>query len=208
MRWIHPLSADLGEPADVLGGKAHGLVALLRLGLPVPPGFVIGTAACRAFLRDGRLPDGLTEELAAAVTALETATGRRFGGRRFDGRRPLLVAVRSGAAVPMPGMMATVLDVGLTGGAAEALIAETGEPEFVRDSRLRLLTGLVAAATGGPPTPRAPGAPTGSDSRRPRRRCAGTSASRCSTTRGSSWRSPSPPCSGPGTHRGHAPIAR
>ncbi|MEW1911607.1 PEP/pyruvate-binding domain-containing protein [Kitasatospora sp. NPDC085895] len=166
MRWIHPLSADLREPADVLGGKAHGLVALLRLGLPVPPGFVIGTAACRAFLRDGRLPDGLTEELAAAVTALEAATGRRFGGRRFDGRRPLLVAVRSGAAVPMPGMMATVLDVGLTGGAAEALVAETGEPEFVRDSRLRLLTGLVAAATGRPADPAGSGGCGGSDGER------------------------------------------
>ncbi|MCU7820580.1 PEP/pyruvate-binding domain-containing protein [Kitasatospora sp. DSM 101779] len=146
MRWIHPLSADLREPADVLGGKAHGLVALLRLGLPVPPGFVIGTAACRAFLRDGRFPDGLSEELAAAVAGLEAVTGRCFGGHR----RPLLVSVRSGAAVPMPGMMATVLDVGLTGDAAEGLAAESGEDRFVLDSRLRLLTGLTAAATGRP----------------------------------------------------------
>ncbi|PBC67376.1 pyruvate,orthophosphate dikinase [Streptomyces sp. TLI_235] len=146
MTWIHPLSADLAESAEVLGGKAHGLVALRRLGLPVPPGFVIGTAACRAFLREGRLPDGLAAELTAAVAGLEAATGRRFGGPE----RPLLVAVRSGAEVPMPGMMATVLNVGLTEDAAAGLAAETGQPGFVRDCGQRLLTGLSAAVAGRP----------------------------------------------------------
>src|SRR5918995_1097021 len=110
VRWIHPLVAETGEPAEVLGAKAHGLVVLRRLGLPVPPGFVIGTAACRAFLRDGRLPDGLGDELAAAVAALEAATGRRLGGAE----RPLAVSVRSGAPVSMPGMMTTILDLGRT----------------------------------------------------------------------------------------------
>ena len=88
MTWIHPLAAETEESADVLGGKAHGLVVLLRLGLPVPPGFVIGTGACRAFLADGRLPDGLDVELAAAVAELEAATGR-----------PPAVSVRSGGRV-------------------------------------------------------------------------------------------------------------
>jgi pyruvate,orthophosphate dikinase len=110
MRWIHPLSPEVEEPADVLGGKAHGLVVLRRLGLPVPPGFVIGTEACRAFLRHGRLPDGLDGQLAAAVADLEAATNRKLGGPE----RPLAVSVRSGASASMPGMMTTVLNLGLT----------------------------------------------------------------------------------------------
>ncbi|MEU8341008.1 PEP/pyruvate-binding domain-containing protein [Spirillospora sp. NPDC048832] len=110
MTWIHPLDAATRESADVLGGKGHGLIVMRRLGLPVPPGFVIGTAACRAFLRDGRFPDGLDAELAAAVRALEDAT-----------RRPLAVSVRSGAAVSMPGMMDTVLNLGLTAGTIAAM---------------------------------------------------------------------------------------
>lgn len=92
MNWVHPLSAEVTETEDVIGAKAHGLILLRRLGLPVPPGFVIGTPACRAFLRDGRLPDGLDVELSAA---------------RMPGR----VSVRSGAAVSMPGMMNTILNV-------------------------------------------------------------------------------------------------
>ncbi|GAB2586503.1 hypothetical protein Aab01nite_51490 [Paractinoplanes abujensis] len=88
---IFEVKAALDEPADMIGAKAHGLVQLLRLGLPVPPAFVIGTPACRAYLRDGRLPDGLD----AATDRLGAAS----------------VSVRSGAAVSMPGMMNTVLDV-------------------------------------------------------------------------------------------------
>ncbi|WP_066369932.1 PEP/pyruvate-binding domain-containing protein [Herbidospora mongoliensis] len=93
MRWIHPLTS--GEPVEVIGGKAHGLVVLGRLGLPVPPGFVIGTDACRAYLRDGHLPEGLVEELSAALSDLPATR----------------VSVRSGASVSMPGMMTTVLDL-------------------------------------------------------------------------------------------------
>ena len=100
MTWIHPLAAETEESADVLGGKAHGLVVLLRLGMPVPPGFVIGTGACRVFLADGRLPDGLDVELAAAVAELEAATGR-----------PPVVSVRSGGRESMPGMMTTILNL-------------------------------------------------------------------------------------------------
>ena len=100
MTWIHPLAAETEESADVLGGKAHGLVVLLRLGLLVPPGFVIGTGACRAFLADGRLPDGLDVELAAAVAELEAATGRLPA-----------VSVRSGGRESMPGMMTTILNL-------------------------------------------------------------------------------------------------
>ncbi|GGV10136.1 hypothetical protein GCM10010182_32450 [Actinomadura cremea] len=146
VRWVHPIAADVAEPAAVLGGKARGLIALRRLGLPVPPGFVVGTAACRAFLRDGRFPDGLDAELAAAVAGLEAATGRRLGGPD----RPLVLAVRSGGAVSMPGMMSTVLNLGLTARAAEGLAAETGDARFARDSRRRFLASFAATARDGP----------------------------------------------------------
>ena len=95
MKWIRPLSAQIDEPAEVVGGKAHGLLLLHRLGLPVPPAFVITTEACRAFLRDGRFPDGLSDELALARRDIAGAT----------------VSVRSGASVSMPGMMNTILNV-------------------------------------------------------------------------------------------------
>ncbi|TDV46139.1 PEP/pyruvate-binding domain-containing protein [Actinophytocola oryzae] len=95
MRWIRPLSPDTAEDADVLGAKAAGLIVLRRLRLPVPAGFVVGSPACRDFLRDGHVPDGLDTELATAL--------RTLGAER--------VSVRSGAAVSMPGMMNTVLDV-------------------------------------------------------------------------------------------------
>jgi pyruvate,orthophosphate dikinase len=144
MTWIHPLSPDVDETADVLGGKAHGLVMLQRLGLPVPPGFVISTAACRAFLRDGRLPDGVDAELAAAVADLEAATGRTLGGPE----RPLAVSVRSGSSVSMPGMMTTILNLGLTAEATAGLAAETGDSRFALDSRVRFLSSLASAVTG------------------------------------------------------------
>jgi pyruvate,orthophosphate dikinase len=102
-----------------LGGKAHGLITLLRIGLPVPPGFVITTEAGRAYRRSGRLPDGLRSEVADAVASLEAATGRRLG----DPDKPLVVSVRSGGAVSMPGMMSTVLNVGLSTAALEAAVA-------------------------------------------------------------------------------------
>ncbi|MCE7006339.1 pyruvate, phosphate dikinase [Kibdelosporangium philippinense] len=101
MKWIHQLSANLDQPADVIGSKAFGLVTLLRLGLPVPPGFVIGADACREFLHKGQFPDGLEDELAAVETQAP-------------------VSVRSGSEVSMPGMMNTVLNV--SGHLKEAII--------------------------------------------------------------------------------------
>jgi pyruvate,orthophosphate dikinase len=144
MTWIHPLSPDVDETADVLGGKAHGLVVLQRLGLPVPPGFVISTSACRAFLRAGRLPDGIDAELAAAIADLEAATGRTFGGPE----RPLAVSVRSGSSVSMPGMMSTILNLGLTAEATAGLAAETGDARFALDSRVRFLSSFASAVAG------------------------------------------------------------
>ncbi|MFC4506922.1 MULTISPECIES: pyruvate, phosphate dikinase [Streptomyces] len=143
MKWIRVLPAGVEETADTLGGKAAGLALLDRLGLRVPAGFVVTTGACRAFLLDGRLPDGLAEELAAGVGELERSTGRVFGGAR----QPLVVSVRSGASVSMPGMMSTVLNLGLTNEATEGLAAETGDRSFALDSRLRFLSGFAAAVT-------------------------------------------------------------
>ena len=144
MKWIRPLSAQTTGTAGTLGGKAHGLVALHRLGLRVPAGFVVTTDACRAFLREGRLPEDLDGELATAVTALEASTGRRFGGPRA----PLAVSVRSGAGVSMPGMMDTILNLGLTDAATAGLAAETGDRRFALHARLRFLSGFASALTG------------------------------------------------------------
>jgi pyruvate,orthophosphate dikinase len=141
MTGIHQLGSELAEPADLVGSKAHGLAVLCRLGLPVPPGFVIDTAACRAFLHDGRLPGGLPE----AIAGLEARTGRRFGGDE----RPLIVSVRSGAAASMPGMMNTILNLGLTTTATAALAAEAGSA-FAGDARQRLRAGFAEAVAGEP----------------------------------------------------------
>lgn len=133
----------------MVGSKAHGLVVLHRLGLPVPAGFVVTTRACRAFLRDGRLPDGLGDELATAITDVEAATGRDFGGAQV----PLAVSVRSGASVSMPGMMNTILNLGLTSGSTVGLAAETGDVRFALDSRQRFLSSFPSAITGDRPIP-------------------------------------------------------
>src|SRR5205085_9250664 len=95
---------DFDEPSDggrdLLGGKGVGMAEMTRLGVPVPAGFTITTDACRAYLREGGLPDGLEEEIAEHIARLEQRTGKRFG----DSADPLLASVRSGAAVSMPGM--------------------------------------------------------------------------------------------------------
>lgn len=141
MRWIRAISAHTEESAETLGGKALGLVLLHRLGLPVPAGFVVTTEGCRAFLRDGRLPEGLRDELATAVAELERSTGRTFGGPH----KPLAVSVRSGASVSMPGMMNTILNLGLTAEATEGLAAETADRPFALASRLAFLTSFASA---------------------------------------------------------------
>src|SRR6476469_6594593 len=131
---------DFDEPCDggreLLGGKGAGLAEMTQLGVPVPAGFTITTEACRAYMRaDGQIPDGLDEEVADHVAMLETKTGKRFG----DPVDPLLVSVRSGAAISMPGMMDTVLNVGLNDESVEGLARSTGNEEFARDCYRRLI---------------------------------------------------------------------
>ncbi|MDR6864812.1 pyruvate, phosphate dikinase [Phycicoccus sp. 3266] len=120
--------------ADLLGGKGANLAEMTRLGLPVPHGFTITTEACRAYLRTGRSPEELDGLVRAAVVGLERSTGRAFG----EGDQPLLVSVRSGARFSMPGMMETVLDVGLTDVVVEQLVRRR-DPRFVWDCYRRLV---------------------------------------------------------------------
>ncbi|MCW0216294.1 MAG: pyruvate, phosphate dikinase [Pseudonocardia sp.] len=119
------------DPADVdwLGGKGAGLARMTQQGLRVPPGYVIGTTACRSYLQANATPAGLPEEVFARLRVLERQTGKTFGG----GPVPLLLSVRSGAPVSMPGMMDTILNLGLDRAAAVALAGATGDSRFVAD---------------------------------------------------------------------------
>ncbi|MCA9493640.1 MAG: pyruvate, phosphate dikinase, partial [Myxococcales bacterium] len=136
MAWVQTFLEGDGKNKALLGGKGAGLCEMTRLGLPVPTGFVITTEACTNFLTSGEAwPEGLAEEVEAAVQALEQRTGKRFG----DHDNPLLVSVRSGAAVSMPGMMDTVLNLGLNRETAGALARATGNPRFAWDSYRRFI---------------------------------------------------------------------
>ncbi len=123
-------------PVAELGFKAYNLARLAHLGVAVPPAFVLGTGWCRAFqARGGALPEGARSDLVAALRHVETASGLSFG----SARRPLLVSVRSGAPVSMPGMMDTVLNVGLCEATVPGLLRLTGNPRLVWDSYRRLI---------------------------------------------------------------------
>src|SRR5256886_5653361 len=131
---------DFDEPSDggkeLLGGKGIGLVEMTGLGVPVPAGFTVTTDACRAYMAKGNeLPDGLEEEIQEHLAALEERTGKRFG----DPEDPLLVSVRSGAAVSMPGMMDTILNLGLNDDAVRGLAERTSNARFANDSYRRLI---------------------------------------------------------------------
>jgi len=126
-----------GAMKDVLGGKGAGLAEMTSLGVPVPPGFTIGTEACTLYFRNrGTLPQDVKAEIAANLAKLERATGRKLG----DPKNPLLVSVRSGAKFSMPGMMDTVLNLGLNDKTAEGLARKSGNPRFAYDSYRRFLT--------------------------------------------------------------------
>ena len=136
MRYVYDFDEDSGGGRELLGGKGIGLAEMTQLGVPVPAGFTITTDACRAYLSaSGDVPEGLDDEIARHIAALEERTSKRFG----DDSDPLLVSVRSGAAVSMPGMMDTILNLGLNDVAAAGLGASTGNPRFALDSYRRLI---------------------------------------------------------------------
>ena len=132
--YVYDFDDDAPGGRAQLGGKGIGLAEMTHLGLPVPCGFTVTTDACRAFMDEGAFPAGLDEELDDAIRRLETRTGKRFGSTES----PLLVSVRSGAAISMPGMMDSVLDLGLSDDVAEALAARSGG-HFAFDSYRRLI---------------------------------------------------------------------
>ncbi len=119
----------------LLGGKGVGLAEMTALGVPVPDGFVVTTEACIEYMRRGDFPPGLQDEVAQHMKLLEAATGKRFG----DQNDPLLVSVRSGAAVSMPGMMDTILNLGLNDDAVSGLARATANPRFAYDAYRRLI---------------------------------------------------------------------
>src|SRR3990170_2801017 len=123
------------EDKSLLGGKGANLAEMTRIGIPVPPGFTITTEVCRLYLRDERYPDGITQEVADALRRLEEDTGKRLGGSD----EPLLVSVRSGAAVSMPGMMETILNLGLNDVSVEALARASQDERFAFDSYRRFV---------------------------------------------------------------------
>jgi pyruvate,orthophosphate dikinase len=131
---------DFDEPSDggreLLGGKGIGLAEMTQMGVPVPAGFTITTDACRAYMSSGKeLPAGLEEEVGRHLETLEEKTGKRFG----DPDDPLLVSVRSGAAISMPGMMDSILNLGLNDDAVAGLARATGNDRFANDSYRRLI---------------------------------------------------------------------
>ncbi|WP_316781353.1 pyruvate, phosphate dikinase [Streptomyces sasae] len=135
VRYVYDFAEGGRDMAELLGGKGANLAEMTRLGLPVPPGFTVTTEACRAFLATGAEPEGMTEEIARHLSGLEAAAGRSLG-QRDD---PLLLSVRSGARFSMPGMMETVLDIGLNDDTVQGLAKASGSERFAWDSYRRLV---------------------------------------------------------------------
>ena len=135
-RYVYRFDEPSSGGRDLLGGKGIGLAEMTQMGVPVPAGFTITTDACRAYMANGRaLPDGLEQEIEQHLGALQERTGKRFG----DTSDPLLVSVRSGAAVSMPGMMDSILNLGLNDEAVVGLARATGNERFANDSYRRLI---------------------------------------------------------------------
>jgi pyruvate,orthophosphate dikinase len=127
---------DWDKVRGLLGGKGANLAEMVRLGIPVPPGFTVTTEACISYLNEGGgMPAGMWDQELEALRAVEAATGKGFG----DPKRPLLVSCRSGAKFSMPGMMDTVLNIGLNDQTAKGMVELTGDPRFVYDSYRRLI---------------------------------------------------------------------
>src|SRR4051812_48527065 len=129
---------------DLLGGKGAGLAEMTSLGLPVPPGFTISTEVSAAYSKDGKWPAGLEAEVAEALARVEKSVGMTFG----DASNPLLVSVRSGARASMPGMMDTILNLGLNDATAEGLAEKTQNPRFAYDAYRRFVAMYSDVALG------------------------------------------------------------
>ena len=134
-KYVYDFAEGNKDQKDLLGGKGANLAEMTKLGLPVPPGFTITTEACRAYLTTGQPPAGLADEISEHLAGVERAMGKRLGDRDD----PLLVSVRSGAKFSMPGMMETVLNVGLNDESVAGLARQSGNDRFAWDSYRRLI---------------------------------------------------------------------
>jgi pyruvate, orthophosphate dikinase len=135
-KWVYSFNEGSASMRDLLGGKGAGVAEMTRAGLPVPPGFTITTEACNAFYAKGaKFPDGLWEQVEKSLKVVEKTTGKGFG----DPRNPLLVSVRSGAKFSMPGMMDTVLNLGLNSATLEGLAKLTNDRRFALDAHRRFI---------------------------------------------------------------------
>jgi pyruvate, orthophosphate dikinase len=135
-KWVYLFTEGNSTMRDLLGGKGAGMGEMTRTGVPVPPGFTITTEACNAYYDGGKkLPEGLWEQARVAMLEVEKVSGKKFG----DATNPLLVSVRSGARESMPGMMDTVLNLGLNAQTLEGLAKQTGNPRFAADAYRRFV---------------------------------------------------------------------
>ena len=134
-RYVYSFEEGDGKNRLLLGGKGANLCEMTQIGQNVPPGFTITTDACNAYLEKNQLPAGLMDEIRSYMTALEKKTGKGFG----DGKNPLLISVRSGSAMSMPGMMDTILNLGLNDVSLKGLIAQTGNERFAYDAYRRFI---------------------------------------------------------------------
>ena len=148
-KWVYRFSEGRASMRDLLGGKGANLCEMTRLGLPVPPGLIVTTRACNAYLAAGGFPAAMWTQVLAALRSVERESGRRFG----DPRAPLLLSCRSGAKFSMPGMMDTVLNLGLNDQVAAGLVEETGDARFVADAHRRLVQMFATVVLGLPHEP-------------------------------------------------------
>src|SRR6266436_4057399 len=133
-KWVYLFEEGSGDDKSLLGGKGAGLCEMTHAGLPVPPGLVVTTEACNAFFEnDKNFPAGMWEQVKDGLQKIEEKVGKKFG----DPQNPLLVSVRSGAAFSMPGMMDTVLNLGLNEQTVQGLAAQTGDLRFALDAYRR-----------------------------------------------------------------------
>lgn len=134
-KFVYDFTEGNKDLKDLLGGKGANLAEMTNLGLPVPPGFTITTEACKVYLDSGEEPAALRDEVSAHLDALESRMGKKLG----QADNPLLVSVRSGAKFSMPGMMDTVLNIGLSDKSVKGLAEQAGDERFAWDSYRRLI---------------------------------------------------------------------
>ena len=148
-KYVYHFKEAFGLGKELLGGKGAGLAEMTHIGVPIPQGFTVTTEACTLYYDSGKqLPDYLVEEIYNAIAAVEKETGKNFGGNT----NPLLVSVRSGARVSMPGMMDTILNLGLNDTTVEVLAKETNNERFAYDSYRRFILMFTNIAKGHPRT--------------------------------------------------------